>query len=86
MNADRTTSGCGRDRRAALIDDLPPRQREIIRLRLVVGLSTEETADRLGMAPAAVRLAQHRALTHLRRAIGAEPPTPPQPEKDPPAD
>jgi DNA-directed RNA polymerase specialized sigma24 family protein len=85
MNADKTASGCGRDRRAALIDDLPPRQREIIRLRLVVGLSAEETADRLGMAPAAVRLAQHRALTQLRQAIGVDPDPPARHEKDPPA-
>ena len=56
--------------RAALLDALPPRQREIIRLRLVVGLSAQETADRLGMAPSAVRMAQHRALDHLRAAIG----------------
>ncbi|MCT2587712.1 sigma-70 family RNA polymerase sigma factor [Actinophytocola gossypii] len=57
------------DERAALLDALPPRQREIIRLRLVVGLSAQETADRLGMAPSAVRMAQHRALDRLRRQL-----------------
>jgi len=60
------------DERAALLEALPSRQREIIRLRLVVGLSAQETADRLGMAPNAVRLAQHRALDHLRDAIAEE--------------
>ncbi|GAB3456892.1 hypothetical protein GCM10027436_60500 [Actinophytocola sediminis] len=58
---------------AALLDALTPRQREIIRLRVVVGLSAQETAERLGMAPAAVRLAQHRALNHLRAAVGQLP-------------
>lgn len=53
-----------------LLDLLPPRQREIMRLRVVVGLSAQETAERLGMAPSAVRLAQHTALDRLRAALG----------------
>lgn len=61
--------------RTTLLNTLTPRQREIMRLRIVVGLSAQETAERLGMAPAAVRLAQHRALTHLRASL-TQPPTP----------
>lgn len=63
----------GHDRPTDLLNALPSRQREIIRLRVVLGLSTQETAERLGMAPAAVRLAQHRALTHLRDALPPQP-------------
>lgn len=59
--------------RTALLDALTQRQQEIIRLRLVVGLSARETGERLGMAPAAVRLAQHRALDNLRAALRAAP-------------
>lgn len=74
MNADKVTEPGAR---AALLDALPPRQREIIRLRVVVGLSAQETADRLGMAPAAVRMAQHRALARLRDTLGAQRGDPP---------
>lgn len=49
-----------------LMEQLPEQQREIITLRVAVGLSTEETAASLGMTPGAVRVAQHRALAKLR--------------------
>ena len=49
---------------------LPERLREILVLRVVVGLSAEETAEAVGSTPSAVRLAQHRALARLRKAIG----------------
>lgn len=35
-------------------------------LRLIVGLSAEETADAVGSTPGAVRVAQHRALARLK--------------------
>jgi RNA polymerase sigma-70 factor (ECF subfamily) len=54
---------------ADLLKVLPPRQREIVILRVVVGLSAEETADAVGSTPGAVRVAQHRALTRLRAAL-----------------
>ncbi len=50
----------------ALLSSLPPAQREIVILRVALGMSTEETAVALGMTPGAVRVAQHRALTKLR--------------------
>lgn len=50
----------------ALLASLPPAQREIIILRVAMGMSTEETAAALGMTAGAVRVAQHRALTKLR--------------------
>ncbi|MDN5796708.1 MAG: sigma-70 family RNA polymerase sigma factor [Intrasporangium sp.] len=49
-----------------LMEQLPVQQREILTLRVAVGLSTEETAASLGMTSGAVRVAQHRALTKLR--------------------
>jgi RNA polymerase sigma-70 factor (ECF subfamily) len=38
----------------------------------VVGLSAEETAEAVGSTPGAVRVAQHRALTQLRKLMAAE--------------
>jgi RNA polymerase sigma-70 factor, ECF subfamily len=52
-----------------LLGTLPDKQREIIVLRVVVGLSAEETAEAVGSTPGAVRVAQHRALSRLRRAL-----------------
>ncbi len=53
----------------ALLDELPEKQREILVLRIVVGLSAEETAEIVGASPGAVRVAQHRALSRLRKHI-----------------
>jgi RNA polymerase sigma-70 factor (ECF subfamily) len=55
---------------AELLQVLPAKQREILVLRVVVGLSAEETADAVGSTPGAVRVAQHRALARLRTAAG----------------
>ena len=51
---------------AELLSTLPAKQREILVLRVVVGLSAEETAAAVGSTPGAVRVAQHRALARLR--------------------
>ena len=65
---------------ASLLAELPEKQREVLRLRVVVGLSAEETAEAVGSTAGAVRVAQHRALTRLRQLIverggeGAPPP------------
>lgn len=50
----------------ALMEQLPAHQRELLTLRVAVGLSAEETAQALGMTAGAVRVAQHRALGRLR--------------------
>jgi len=55
-----------------LLRVLPDKQREILLLRVVVGLSAEETATALGSTPGAVRVAQHRALTKLRKTMTPE--------------
>ena len=51
-----------------LLAELPDKQREILVLRIVVGLSAEETAEIVGASAGAVRVAQHRALTRLRKS------------------
>lgn len=53
----------------ALMAKLPEAQREILTLRVAMGMSTEETAASLGMSEGAVRVAQHRALTKLRAML-----------------
>lgn len=50
----------------ALLDTLSSRHREVLVLRVAVGLSAQETADALGMTAGSVRVAQHRALGELR--------------------
>lgn len=52
-----------------LLQQLPEKQREILVLRLVVGLSAEETAEMVGSSPGAVRVAQHRALGKLKKLV-----------------
>ncbi|BDD81351.1 RNA polymerase sigma factor ShbA [Tsukamurella pulmonis] len=57
---------------ARLLSTLPEKQREILILRVVVGLSAEETAEAVGGTAGAVRVAQHRALTKLKNQIAKE--------------
>jgi len=54
----------------SLLDRLPSAQRELLVLRVAVGLSAEETGNVLGMSSGAVRVAQHRALSRLRALAG----------------
>lgn len=54
-----------------LLSVLPDKQREILILRVVVGMSAEETAEAVGSTPGAVRVAQHRALAKLKAEITA---------------
>jgi RNA polymerase sigma-70 factor (ECF subfamily) len=59
-------------RLGALLGHLTPRQREVLVLRLAVGLSAEETAQAVRSTPGAVRVTQHRALGRLRRLLIGE--------------
>lgn len=52
-----------------LLSVLPEKQREILILRVVVGMSAEETAEAVGSTPGAVRVAQHRALARLKAEV-----------------
>jgi RNA polymerase sigma-70 factor (ECF subfamily) len=55
----------------ALLAHLPAAQRRLLLLRVVAGLSAEDTGCVLDMSPGAVRVAQHRALVRLR-ALAAD--------------
>jgi RNA polymerase sigma factor (sigma-70 family) len=56
------------ERLARLSED----QRTVVLLRVVGGLTTEETATVVGKRPGAVRVMQHRALGRLRGILSAE--------------
>ena len=56
----------------ALLAHLPAAQRRLLLLRVVAGLSAEDTGYVLDMSPGAVRVAQHRALGRLRELAAHE--------------
>jgi RNA polymerase sigma factor (sigma-70 family) len=53
-----------------MLATLPPREREVMTLRLLEGLEIVEIADRLGMTRNAVDQAIHRARARLGEALG----------------
>ena len=57
---------------AAALEKLPERERNIVILRFYHGLSARETANRVGVSYANVRVLQHGALRKLRRYLGDE--------------
>lgn len=60
-------------RRRDLIERLPPAQREVLVLRVVLQYSVAETAYIVGSTPAAVRVTQHHALVGLRGLLAESP-------------
>jgi len=58
-------------RLSALLDRLPQAQREIVLLRVAVGLSADEVGAVMGMTATAVRVAQSRGLAQLRTLAGS---------------
>lgn len=60
------------ERLGDLLHILTPRQREVIVLRVAVGLSAQEAARTVRSTPGAVRVTQHRALTRLRQHLQEE--------------
>jgi RNA polymerase sigma-70 factor (ECF subfamily) len=54
------------------IDDLPLQQREVVTLRDVQGLSSEEVCAVLGISPANQRVLLHRGRSKLRQVIVSE--------------
>ena len=56
-----------------MLDALPDAQREVLVLRVALGLTAEETAALVGSTPGAVRIAQHRGLARLRLAVAGVP-------------
>ena len=57
-------------RTALAIDRLPSTQQDVVLLRLGAGLSTEETASRLGITADAVKARLRRARAQLRLHLG----------------
>ena len=57
---------------ARLTATLPPSQAEVVVLRVVGGLSVEETARVVAKRPGTVRVLQHRALRRLARELGQQ--------------
>lgn len=54
-------------RSLALLDTLPPDQRDVMVLRIIADLTVEQVAVVLGKRPGAVKALQRRALENLRR-------------------
>jgi RNA polymerase sigma-70 factor, ECF subfamily len=52
-----------------LLDQLPAQHREILVLRVALGLTAVETATAIGSTSGAVRVTQHRALAKLRELV-----------------
>lgn len=68
----------GADLARRLLAKLPRREAEVIACIDVVGLDVAATAQALGISPVAVRVARHRGLGRLRKALAeAESPAPP---------
>lgn len=53
----------------AMLEQLPDHHREVLVLRLALGLSAVETARAVGSTSGAVRVTQHRALAKLRELV-----------------
>jgi RNA polymerase sigma-70 factor (ECF subfamily) len=70
------------ERLTALLGQLPRVQREVLVLRVAVGLSAEEVGAALGMRAGTVRVAQHRALIRLREVLARRPASPGPDEPD----
>ncbi|MFC8043427.1 sigma factor [Nocardia sp. NPDC057353] len=51
--------------------NLPEKQREVLVLRLVLGLSADQTASALHTTTGAIRVTQHEALDALRSTLAA---------------
>jgi RNA polymerase sigma-70 factor, ECF subfamily len=66
--------GADAQRARELLSALPETLRELLVLRVAVGLSAEETGRALGMSAGAVRVAQHRAVQRLRALAESETP------------
>jgi RNA polymerase sigma-70 factor, ECF subfamily len=52
-----------------LLDQLPAQHREILVLRVALGMTAVETAEAVGSTSGAVRVTQHRALAKLRELV-----------------
>ncbi|MGH9035168.1 MAG: RNA polymerase sigma factor [Acidimicrobiia bacterium] len=60
----------GEEAARRLVELLPADQAEVVLLRVVAGLSSDQVAEILGRRPGTVRVLQHRALKRLARHLG----------------
>ena len=61
------------------LDRLPPRQREVVGLRILQQLSVETTAQAMGCRPGTVKALLHKAILNLKKMVaerGSEAPGP----------
>lgn len=65
--------GEGASRVRSLLATLPTTQREVLLLRVMVGLSTVETAEVLSLTVGSVRVLLHRAVSTLRTNLSVTP-------------
>jgi len=54
------------------VADLPPRQREVVTLRMLEGMSTKATAELLDCAEGTVKASLSHALANLRERLGGD--------------
>ncbi|MBW3663662.1 MAG: RNA polymerase sigma factor [Actinobacteria bacterium] len=54
-----------------LLADLPSTQRDVLLLRIVGGLTVDETADTIGKRPGAVKQLQRRGLLRVKQILAA---------------
>ena len=66
---DEATARIGDERALALLDQLPPDQRDVMVLRIVADLTVEQVAEVLHKRAGAVKALQRRALENLRKKI-----------------
>lgn len=59
------------ERLASKLDELSDRQRRVVSMRYVAGLSVSETADRVGVSPGTVKAHTHRGAHALRASFAA---------------
>ncbi len=72
------------ERLSRLLQLLTPRQREVLILRIAVGLSVAESAEAVGSTAGGVRITQHRALSRLRVLVRPPDPADDAPDPDSP--
>jgi RNA polymerase sigma-70 factor (ECF subfamily) len=51
---------------------LPPAERELVALRVVLGLDTRQAAAIVGSTPTAVSTQLHRTMTRLRKEVAPD--------------
>jgi RNA polymerase sigma-70 factor, ECF subfamily len=69
---DRMAAGMLAGRLRSAIDDLPDRQREVVTLRDVEGMTSEEVCQALAISEANQRVLLHRGRSRLRQAFETE--------------